>query len=58
MLFLLIGQESQVRLKGGKGAFEGLVEIRNGSSWHPVCANEINMDAATVICNQLGFPTR
>jgi hypothetical protein len=29
MLFLLIGQESQVRLKGGKGAFEGLVEIRN-----------------------------
>ncbi|CAC5361277.1 unnamed protein product [Mytilus coruscus] len=49
------GLDTQVRLRGGKVGNEGLVEIYNGNKWHPVCANDLSMDTARVICQSLGF---
>lgn len=47
-----------MRLRGGKVGNEGLVEIYNGNKWHPVCANDLSMDTARVICQSLGFAMR
>ncbi|XP_076105846.1 scavenger receptor cysteine-rich type 1 protein M160-like [Mytilus galloprovincialis] len=49
------GQDTQVRLRGGRVGNEGLVEIYNGNKWHPVCSNDLSMDTARVICQSLGF---
>ncbi|XP_033106180.1 deleted in malignant brain tumors 1 protein-like [Anneissia japonica] len=46
--------ENDVRLVGS--ATEGVVEVYvNG--WKAICSNNWNMDAAQVVCHQLGFPS-
>lgn len=47
-----------MRIHGGKGAYEGNIEILDGKTWHHICKEGFNMDAAKVICRTLGFPDR
>ncbi|XP_076082552.1 scavenger receptor cysteine-rich domain superfamily protein-like [Mytilus galloprovincialis] len=50
------GQDIQVRIHGGKGSYEGNVDIFEGNKWYPVCQEGFSMSAAKVVCRTLGFP--
>ncbi|CAG2248349.1 unnamed protein product [Mytilus edulis] len=52
------GQDIQVRIHGGKGFYEGNVEIFHGQKWYPVCKEGFSMASAKVVCRTLGFPDR
>ena len=49
--------EGTVRLTGGQTNAEGRVEYCSGGVWGSVCDNTWNATDASVICNQLGFPS-
>jgi deleted-in-malignant-brain-tumors protein 1 len=44
-----------VRLRGGPYAHEGRVEIYVNGQWSSVCDRHWDMNAATVVCRQLGY---
>ena len=44
----------QVRLVGGPGPWEGVVEVHTDSGWRRVVANRWSESEATVVCRQLG----
>ena len=46
----------EVRLTGGRGPHEGLVEIFHKGVWGMVCDNAWDTVDAEVVCKQLGFP--
>ncbi|CAC5422430.1 Neurotrypsin [Mytilus coruscus] len=50
------GQDIQVRIHGGKGSYEGNIDIFQGNKWYPVCQEGFSMSAAKVVCRTLGFP--
>lgn len=50
-LFLVAG----VRLVGGKGEHEGIVEILLNGDWGTICSNSLDQNAANVVCRQVGF---
>ncbi|CAC5384293.1 DMBT1 [Mytilus coruscus] len=50
------GNHIKVRLSGGRGAYEGRLEISDGISWLPVCRNGFTMDSAKVVCKHFGYP--
>lgn len=52
------GNHIKVRLNGGRGAYEGRLEISDGISWLPVCRNGFTMDSAKVVCKHFGYPVR
>lgn len=54
----VLGQDIQVRIHGGKGSYEGNVDIFKGNKWYPVCKDGFSMSAAKVVCRTLGFPDR
>ncbi|XP_067406887.1 antigen WC1.1-like [Emydura macquarii macquarii] len=44
----------EVRLIGGATACSGRVEVKQGKTWETVCDSQLDFNAATVICNELG----
>lgn len=47
---------SEVRLVGGKHAYEGRVEVKYDNEWKAICDHGWNMKAANVVCRMLGYP--
>lgn len=45
----------QIRLSGGRTAFEGRVEVKRGSKWGVVCSEGWTTKEAMVACRQLGL---
>ncbi|XP_055592888.1 lysyl oxidase homolog 2B-like [Uranotaenia lowii] len=49
-------EEGAIKLVGGRGDFEGNVEIFHSGRWGGICDDEWDSSEAEVICRQLGFP--
>nr|XP_044998375.1 macrophage scavenger receptor types I and II isoform X2 [Jaculus jaculus] len=45
-----------VRLVGGRGSYEGRVEIFHGGQWGTICDDHWEIRAGQVICRSLGYP--
>ncbi|PAA71212.1 hypothetical protein BOX15_Mlig019787g1 [Macrostomum lignano] len=45
-----------VRLSGGRGNYEGRVEVKLFNEWGLMCDDGLNENLGKVVCNQLGFP--
>ncbi|KAK3087601.1 hypothetical protein FSP39_008130 [Pinctada imbricata] len=50
-----INVQVPVRLSGGRGSFEGRLEILYNNSWGTVCDDSFGPNEAKVICKQLGY---
>ncbi len=53
---LLYTGEWSVRIRGGSTPFEGRVEVLLGREWGVIRDNHWDIDDASVVCRQLGFP--
>ncbi|KAF0293870.1 Lysyl oxidase 2 [Amphibalanus amphitrite] len=51
------GVEGQLRVSGGRGPFEGNVEIFHDGRWGYICDDEWDMAEAEIACQQLGYQT-
>ncbi|XP_058813140.1 lysyl oxidase homolog 2B-like [Topomyia yanbarensis] len=49
-------EEGAIKLVGGRGDFEGNLEIFHDGKWGAVCDDEWDSNEAEVVCWQLGFP--
>ncbi|KAJ8946895.1 hypothetical protein NQ318_008251, partial [Aromia moschata] len=47
--------DGAIKLVGGRGEFEGNVEILHNGSWGAICDDEWDESEAEIICNQLGY---
>ncbi|KAJ8917857.1 hypothetical protein NQ315_010770 [Exocentrus adspersus] len=47
--------DGAIKLVGGRGEFEGNVEILHEGSWGAICDDEWDVNEARVICKQLGY---
>lgn len=55
---LLVSPSGDVRLVGGHLLNEGRVEVRINGVWGTVCDNGFVINAAAVLCRELGLPER
>lgn len=55
MLQCTVCRTGDVRLTGGSSSSFGRVEICFGGKWGTVADTAWNVDAATVVCRQLGY---
>ena len=46
---------TNLKLHGGRGPFEGTVEVYHAGQWGEICANDFDTKDAKVICNMLGY---
>ncbi|XP_071141697.1 scavenger receptor cysteine-rich domain-containing protein DMBT1-like [Mytilus edulis] len=53
---LTCGADIKVTINGGKGDFEGEIEITNDTDWFPVCKKDFTMSTAKVVCLHFGYP--
>ncbi|XP_053672196.1 lysyl oxidase homolog 2B-like [Anopheles nili] len=49
-------EDGALKLVGGRGDFEGNVEIFHGGKWGAICDDEWDQAEAEVVCRQLWFP--
>ncbi|VDI76665.1 Hypothetical predicted protein [Mytilus galloprovincialis] len=49
------GHAINVRLTGGRGPWEGRLEINHNGSWETVCYREFRLNDAKVVCHMLGY---
>lgn len=49
---------TNIRLIGGEGPFEGLVEVYHDGNWGTICKNGFDVNDAKVICASLGYIER
>lgn len=45
-----------VRLVGGKGPFEGTIELDINGVWGTVCDDDFDIHDGNVICRMAGYP--
>jgi hypothetical protein len=46
---------TNLKLHGGRGPFEGMVEVYHAGQWGEICANDFDTKDAKIICNMLGY---
>ena len=56
-MHLVLCQDGQIRLRGGRSSTEGRVEICFNNQWGTVCDDFWDARDATVVCTQLGLPS-
>ena len=54
----LFFKATSVRLAGGKGPFEGRVEVYHNQQWGSICDDRFDEMDAKVICKMLGYKHR
>ena len=52
---IVVCQDGQIRLSGGRNSAEGRVEICFNNQWGTVCDDFWSNDDGSVVCRQLGF---
>ncbi|XP_022097154.1 deleted in malignant brain tumors 1 protein-like isoform X2 [Acanthaster planci] len=50
-------EDGRVRLRDGRYPHRGRVEIKYQGEWGTVCDRDWNLEAASVVCRQLGYPS-
>ena len=52
---VLLFSATKLKLNGGRGPFEGTVEVYHAGQWGEICENDFDTTDAKVICNMLGY---